>query len=402
MYINKCRICDSKYLKSIIDLGDQPWCNDFTDEIYWADCQNYPLELTLCLDCSLPQLNYTVSKEDMFSKHAYVSGTTKTLATHFKKIAEHTIKNYNLKPEDCILDIGGNDGTNLLQYKSLGFHNLINVESASNIAEISKKNKINTINDYFDYTITYKLKEKVKLISAAGVFFHLEDLHSVCRGIKEILIPDDGIFVVQCMYMGDILENLNFDSIYHEHLLYYTKKSLVQLMGMYDLYPMECMRSEIHGGSLIFYFTNNKNKAKKIKLDNFTLKDYQNFAKKVRRYKADIKTLFSNLQNKRIYGYGAPAKGNTLLHYTGIHKYIKLIEEANPLKCGLYTPGTGIEIMHYSEVPVKPDYYLVLSWNFLKEFLHKEIDYLNHGGKFIVPFPHKPFIIDKKNYKKYL
>jgi hypothetical protein len=402
--INECRICSSKNLVSIIDLGEQPWCNNFiTKTERRLGIPKYPLELMLCKDCTLPQLSFNVPKEVMFKNHTYVSGTTKTLSYHFKKIAEYTIKKFKIKPDDLILDIGGNDGTNLLQYRALGCNNLINVESAENIAEMSRKNKINTINEYFNYSLSFQLKEQVKLVSAAGVFFHLEDLHNVCRGIKEILIPKKGIFAVQCMYMGEILKNLSFDSIYHEHLLYYTKKSLIQLMEMYDLYPLECIESEIHGGSLIFYFTNDKKKANKIDLiDNFSLKDYKKFAKKIVKYKEDINELFESIKKKTIHCYGAPAKGNTLLNYTGIGKYIKLVEEANPLKCGLYTPGSNLPIVHFSEVKIKPDYYLVLSWNFLEEFLIKEEEYLQKGGKFIIPFPNKPFIIDKNNYKKYL
>ena len=171
----------------------------------------------------------------MFKHHTYVSGTTKSLANHFYEIAKENVEQFNLKDGDVIYDIGGNDGTQLLQYKKLGINSVINIESATNIARLSSQNGIPTMNEFFNEDcIRPDGMKQVKLINAAGVFFHLEELHSVIKGIK-LALQEDGIFVVQFMYLGDMLEKLSFDGIYHEHLCYYSIDSLMKLLEPYGL-----------------------------------------------------------------------------------------------------------------------------------------------------------------------
>lgn len=405
-----CRICGSTNLDLYFNLGEQPWCNNFLTLQQVGYENYYPLQVAYCHNCSASQLLYTVPRAIMFSHHTYVSGTTKTLSKHFYEIAQDVVKTFDVKKDDLILDIGGNDGTNLLQYKKLGLDNLLNVESATNISQLSEQNNIKTINRFFDDQL--EIDAKAKVINASGVFFHLENLHSVCRAIKNIL-ADDGVFVVQFMYLGDIVKNLSFDGIYHEHLLYYTKKSLCHLLRMYDLYPSQFYHSEIHGGSIMAYFTKKEGNVyykdgrnldyeeQQAQLSN--LKTYYQFADRVSRYKSKFYKMIEEIfkSGKTIVGYGSPAKSNTLINYTGISPFIKYIEEANQMKCGLYTPESHIEIKHFADVKERPDYYIVFSWNFLKEFIQKEKNYFENGGHFIVPFPNEPFIIDKNNYVNY-
>jgi hypothetical protein len=377
-----------------LDLGETPWCNDFITKEQIGHEHKYPLRLFYCHFCGLAQLDYTVPKEIMFSNHTYVSGTTKTLAKHFYDLAEDNVRSFYLKPKDLIVDIGGNDGTQLLQYRKLGMENLINVESASNIAEISKGNGIGTINSFYNETVAEKnfKPESVKLINAAGVFFHLEELHSVLRGIKYML-SHDGIFVVQFMYLADIIKTSSFDAIYHEHLCYYGIRSLANLLKPYKLRIFDAFHSPIHGGSMMVRITHEDAmtgdtdrylQARKEEKCGYL--ELVEFAKKVYSHKDDLREVLDQLRRAgaTIYGYGAPAKGTTLLNYLGINKYlVEKLVEVNDLKVGLYTPGTHIPIVREHSTDV-PDYYLLLAWNFREEILER-----NRGSKatFITPFP---------------
>ena len=414
MYITKCQICGSAELIKFLDLNRSPWCNNFLTIDQVGKEEYYPLELQFCKNCTLVQLTYQVEKSKMFSNHTYVSGTTETLKNHFLEIATDVVNRFEVKENDLIVDIGGNDGTNLLQYRSLGNFKLMNIESASNISLISNKNEVPTLCEFFNEETANRFTEKAKVINASGVFFHLEDLHSVCRGIEKLL-SHEGVFVVQFMYLADTIENVAFDSIYHEHLLYYTKKSLCHLLEQYGLFPYGFYHSQIHGGSVIGYFTKKPQETiwidginldeKETKMGLSDIKTYRGFERVVVIYRDILESFMETFtaygRKPIIYGYGAPAKSTTLLNFCELDSYITFIEEKNELKCGLYTPGSHIPIVAVDKTQ-RPDYYFIFSWNFLKEFVKNEIDYFETGGKFIVPFPKRPFLVGKNNYKNYL
>lgn len=383
--------------ESILNLGNQPWGNGFIKEEEIGKEPHYPLEVVYCNQSELLQLSYFVPKETMFKSHSYLSGTTKTLLKHFYELAKENLEQYNLDIEnDIILDIGGNDGSQLVEYKKLGFKNIINFESADNICEISKNNEIHTINDFFNEdNCRNHLKEgSIKLINASGVFFHLEELDSVIKGINYSL-ADDGIFVVQCMYVGAMIDNLNFDTIYHEHLCYYTLHSLQKLLLKYNLYLEDAVFNEIHSGSIICKFRKTQYPITQrtnvlVERDKkYNLEAFRNFSQEIqiRRYK--LKELLTQLKDegKKIYAYGAPVKGNTLLNYAGItNDLIDKAVEINPHKIGTYTPGSYIPVIKEDENDT-PDYYLMLSHNFEKELIDKNKHIIEKGVKFIIPFP---------------
>jgi len=381
----------------IIDLGDQPWGNNFLQLNQLDGVNKYPLQLVYCNKSELLQLNYFVPKEIMFKNHTYISGIAKTLMEHFYNLAKENLGQYNLDVEnDIILDIGGNDGSQLLQYKKLGFKNVINFESADNISKLSVENNIQTINDFFNENNVKKhLNPKsIKLINASGVFFHLEELDSVIKGINYCL-SDDGVFVVQCMYVGSMIDNLNFDTIYHEHLCYYTLNSLTKLLFKYNLHLEDAYYSEIHSGSIICKFRKQKNNITDRTLNlierdkKYTLESFKSFSEEIQKRRFNLKKLLTEIKNdgKKIYGYGAPVKGNTLLNYMGIdNNLIEKIVEINPYKIGTYTPGTNIPVIK-EDINDLPDYYLMLSHNFEKEIIEKNKEIIESGVKFIIPFP---------------
>jgi hypothetical protein len=382
---------------SILNLGMQPWGNGFIDKEQIGKEPHYPLELIYCNQSELLQLNYFVPKETMFKKHSYLSGTTKTLLKHFYELAKENLNQYQLNTDnDIILDIGGNDGSQLIEYKNLGFKNVINFESADNICEISRNKGIKTINEFFNEQNCEKYieKESIKLINASGVFFHLEELDSVIKGINYSL-SEDGVFVVQCMYVGAMIDNLNFDTIYHEHLCYYTLHSLRKLLLNYGLFLEDAVFNEIHSGSIICKFRKKQYSITKrteelIERDKkYTLESFKEFSKKIQNNRWELKNLLVSLKekNKKIYAYGAPVKGNTLLNYAGINnQIIDKVVEVNPHKIGTYTPGSYIPVVEETKNDI-PDYYLMLSHNFEKELLEKNKDIIEKGVKFIIPFP---------------
>lgn len=381
----------------ILDLGNQPWANNFLENNQIGNEEKYPLQLVYCYNSELLQLNYFVPKEVMFKRHSYISGMTKTLVKHFSYLAKENLNLYHLNiDEDVILDIGGNDGTQMLEYKKLGFKKVINFESADNICEISKNNGISTINDFFNEESVKKyLNEKsVSLINASGVFFHLEELDSVIKGINYCL-KDEGIFVVQCMYAGAMVDNLNFDTIYHEHLCYYTLNSITKLLEKYNLYLEDATFNEIHSGSIIARFRKEKKEITKRTIEliqrdkKYNLQSFKEFADVVIKKRYELKEFLVLLKNsgKKIYGYGAPVKGNTLLNYMEIdNNIIDKIVEINPFKIGTFTPGTHIPVVKES-IEDLPDYYLVLSHNFEKEIINNNKYIIERGVKFIIPFP---------------
>jgi len=393
----KCRSCGGESLSLILDLGHHAWCNDFLDTEDIGLEPTYPLELMFCDDCELLQLSYTVPKEVMFEHHAYVSSTTSTLKRHFLELAIENKRQFDLNKNDIIIDIGGNDGTQLQQYHSIGLTSSFNVESALNIAAISRSVGINTINDYFNKELAERhfSPGSVALINASGIFFHLEELHSVILGIKHCL-AEDGVFIVQFMYAGTMAEKLTFDGIYHEHLCYYTLKSLSHLLRPYGLRIFDAYHSEIHSGSIIAKVATDNSEHKETealkvteKKDNeYTKEMFSIFAAKTIDSKDRLKDFILEIKghdpSARIYAYGAPAKGNTLLTYWGItNDMVEKCVEVNELKIGKYLPISHIPIVRESREDM-PDYYLLLAHNFTTEIVER---YKNSGVKFIIPFP---------------
>ena len=401
-----CRSCNGEKLNVILDLGNQPWCNDFLTEERLGKENTYPLRLNYCEECELLQLDHTVPKETMFADHCYLSGMTKTLIDHFYEVAEENVKQFDIKANDLVVDIGGNDGSQLLQYRKAGAENVLNVECAARVSEISRQKGINTITEYFnrDCAEEHIGEKSVKLYNASGVFFHLEELHSVIDGIK-FSLKDDGVLIVQFMYAGTMIEKLNFDTIYHEHLCYYTLQSLNNLLSPYDLKIFDAYYSEIHSGSIIAKITHidgvfDVETERYLELlgrdRKYTIEAFKEFAKTIEAQKGYLRDTLEafKAEGKTIYAYGAPAKGNTLLNYFGIdNTLVDKAVEINEMKIGNYLPQSHIPITLEDKNDL-PNYYLLLSHNFADEIIKKNQDIIKQGVKFIIPFPHVEIVGD--------
>jgi SAM-dependent methyltransferase len=399
--ITSCRICDSDELEPIIDLGDQPWGNGFLRPDDFITERSFPLILVRCSNCSLAQLNYTIAKEDMFIKHTYLSGTTNTLNEHFAILAKQTHSNFlqNL-PKPLVLDIGSNDGTQLKHYQELGC-DVVGVESAPHAVEIALANGIPTEAAFFNADLARKMNLKFDVINASGVFFHLEELHSVCEGVEFALAPE-GVFIVQFIYMKTMQDNIAFDQIYHEHLLYYTLKTLSTLLEMYGLEIFDAHLSSIHGGSIIAYVSHPGKFKKTSGLNSLIADEAKNCANELIRYKEfaiqakqlKVQTLkwfeTASANNRLVYGLGAPVKGNTLINYFGLNKEnLAYLIERNSLRQGLYSPGAHIPLLLENEITVPPDAYFVLAWNFKSEILKRHSGDVEQGIEFYFPIDPK-------------
>jgi hypothetical protein len=395
-----CRCCGGENVEVFLDLGDQPHCNRLLPQDASAGAEpRYPLRVGFCHDCTMVQIDHTIPKETMFSDYPYVSGTTRTLTDHFRDTAARLAKTYGLRPSDLVVDIGSNDGSWLAQYAPFGVR-ILGIEAAENIVRLAFERGVPTWHRFFNESCALDILAQhgpARLITAAGVFFHLEELHSVVRGI-EILLADDGVFVVQAIYLGGMVENTAFDQVYHEHLCYYTLRSLSALLERHGLQIFHATFVPVHGGTLEAHVARPGTRPIDASVSALAddeerrglgkLSTYRSFASRVMQLRDSLRAVLEDYKahGRSVWAYGAPAKGATLLNSFGIGPdLVAKAVEKNPLKVGLAIPGVRIPIE--AEEGGRPDAYLVLAWNFLNEFLLKEQAYLAAGGEFIVPIP---------------
>lgn len=393
----QCRVCDGTHLELVINLGDQPWCNHFLKKEEVGREPFYPLHVIFCHDCATAQLDYTVKKEIMFGDHTYLSGVTQSLSKHFEEVAKEVDQTFGSRwSEKSILDIGSNDGTQLKHFQTLGYE-VVGVESSKTTAKIANDAGVPTLNAFFNEELIQSLGKQYQVINASGVFFHLEELHSVCRGIKAGLV-DDGVFVVQFLYMPSIVENLAFDQIYHEHLLYYSLQTINILLRRHGLEMFDAHLAAIHGGSMIAYVSHvGKNtvteRLKKLQQDEQdsgfnAIETYQQFDRDIQQLRKDNQAYLQakKAEGKAVYAMGAPVKGNTLLNYFNVGPdLVQGLVEINTLRKGLYSPGMHIPILMEEELPKRPDVYYVLAWNFKQEILKRYADLIEQGVEFYFP-----------------
>ncbi len=402
--IMKCRICSNTDLKKILSLGTTPLANSFlTEEQLKTEEKRFPLEICFCDKCKLVQLTHVVPPEDMFRNYVYVTSTTNTFKTHFTGMAQEISKRFGLNNDSLVVDIGSNDGLLLSGFQAMGVQ-AIGIEPATNVARIAEQNGVETINDFFSEASAkevIKRKTQADAVTATNVFAHVNDITDFTKNVK-MLLKKSGIFVIEIQYLADTMQKMTFDNIYHEHLSYFTLTSLNNFFKMNGMEIFDVKKVESHGGSLRVFVkrpegTHKIEESVKKMLDSenrmgigsITL--YKDFAEKVQDTKRKLVETVKKLKSegKVIAAYGAPAKGNTLLNFCGIGSdYISYVVDDNPLKTGLFTPGTHIPVVSSGMLDEKkPDYVIILAWNFAEEILAKTRKYAEQGVKFIIPLP---------------
>lgn len=406
----RCRICLEKRLTKFLDLGLTPPADDFllTERLGEPEV-HYPLEVFICDNCSLVQIGYVVPPEILYQRdYPYETSITETGVRHFHSFADETYSRFGLASGDLVIDIGSNVGVLLQGFKNQGAE-VLGIDPAKGISEIAKNNGIETINDFFTMDLAHKIvkeRKKAKIVTGTNVVAHIDDLHSLVRGL-DILLDKKGVFIFEAPYLIDLIENLEYDTIYHEHLSYLSLKPMTILFRKFEMEIIDINKVAIHGGS-IRYFVARKNiypvsknvdkfleveKKKKI----YEVETLKNFEKSVQSNREELSWMLQSIKHegKRIAGVSAPAKGMTLLNYCRIGpEILDFVTEKSTLKIGKYTPGTHIRIVPDSElIKQRPDYALLLAWNFADEIINNLKDYKDGGGKFIIPIP-KPHIID--------
>lgn len=404
-----CRFCLSKRLKLVFDLGHQPAANAFLSKKELNSKEySFPLKVNFCLDCGLLQLTHVVSPDYLFRNYVYVSSTSPVFIKHFEDYAKKVYEDFSLNKDSLVVDIGSNDGILLRPFKKLGTK-VLGVDPARKIAKEASKKGLETLPKYFDQKLADYIIKKIgfaDVICANNVFAHVPFIDELVLAIKRLL-KQEGVLVIEAPYLVDFLQKNLFDTIYHEHVSYLSVKPLITLFKRFDMIVFDVQKTNSHGGSIRVFVKKDQVKVEikravekfindEEKLGLLRVKTYQQFATKIKRNKKDLTFLLKKLksQNKSIVGFGAPAKGNTLLNYFKIGpEILDYIADDSQYKQGLYTPGMHIQVVVPKSIPqTKPDYILILAWNFAKPIMEKLKDYKKNGGRFIIPVP-KPYII---------
>ncbi len=408
--ISCCRVCQSNNLADVLSLGDMA-VSDFVDDPIAEPGIMAPLELVLCDSqqggCGLLQLRHTVSSEAMYRNYWYRSGINKTMTDELADIADNASRVSKLESGDFVIDIGSNDGTLLRSYRVPGL-NTVGFEPAHNLYEYGKEGTTKVIADFFNrsaWTAAFG-QAKAKAITAIGMFYDLDDPNTFVADVSQCL-DDNGVFIIQMMYMPFALERNAFDGICHEHLEYYTMSSLEKLLDRHSLEIFDVeKREEINEGSVRFYIrkknvslivssdTQSRVAQIRIEEEKLRLEEPSTYEALVERIQdAKQKTLEFIRQEKNvgkiIHGYAASTKGNTTLQFYGLTtELVEAIADRNPTKWGKYTVASGIPIISEEESRrQQPDYYFVLAWHFLPEFIEREQRFLKRGGRFIASMP---------------
>ena len=391
--IKHCLLCKNKYLKNIFSLGNF-FVSNFVGKDKIKKGIKAPLNLLHCKRCSLIQLSHIAPQEIMYKRfYWYRSGVTKTMKDGLHNLYKESLKYVKLKKNDVVLDIGANDGTLLGFYKDKKIVT-IGCEPAENLKKYLKKKCDYVINDFWNKKNLNKVLNKnnlnkPKIITAIGMFYDLEKPNEFIKDAADSL-ADDGIFIAQLMCLKSMIDKNDVGNICHEHIEFYSLKSLKYLFENNGLEIFKIDENDINGGSYRIYCRKYTKGSIKLKNEN-ELKMMKNFVKRVKINKKKIINFIirEKKKNKKIFLYGASTKGNTVLQYYGLDKkHIKYAAERSPEKWGKYTIGSGIEIISEKKARMlKPDYFFVTPWGFIEEFKKREVNWLKNGGKFIVPFP---------------
>jgi hypothetical protein len=397
-----CRVCGSKGIGSFFNLGDQPLANSLLKDPSDAEIF-YPLSLSWCRLCSLVQLNETIDPKILFSNYVWVTGTSKGANDFAKRFYKESLIRFPPARKSYVFEVASNDGTFLRPFKQAGY-DVLGVDPAENIAELANKGGVPTECAFFGSDYAEKLLSKkgpASFVFARNVLPHVANTRDFVDGLRTIL-ADDGTLAVEAHYAKIILEELHYDSIYHEHLCYFTLKPLTFLLQSCGLYMFDVARSPISGGSIIVYAKKQKTRESKTLWDYKTKEDagkanelasWQNFARRSLEHRRQLSELLESAARQGVVvGWGASARSSTLLNFCGISsKTIKAIADQNTLKQGLFTAGTHIPIIAPEEaMDKKPRTVFILAWNFKDEIVERLEKEFGFRGNYLIPLPGDP------------
>jgi SAM-dependent methyltransferase len=400
-----CRACSGRELELVLSLGQSALANAFLrspDE--FASEARYPLELFVCRTCGLAQLLDVVPAEALFSNYVYVTGTSDTIAEHNAAYARTVVELLALSASDLVVELASNDGSLLRQFQSLGVR-VLGVEPASNIAERARESGVETVDFFFDRAAGARLAKDygaAKVVIGNNVLAHVDDTLGFLCGARDLLAPG-GLAIFEVPYVREFVERLEYDTIYHEHLCYFSITALMRLFAAAGLSIVRVDEVSVHGGSVRVYasvlprsvehgFDAQRLAAREREERLTEVERFHRFARDVERTRAELLTLLHELRNsgKKVAAYGAPAKGNTLLQYCAIGpELVPYTVDKSPYKVGLFTPGMHLPVLPAATLLERqPDCTLVLAWNFADEIRRQQAEYARRGGRFLLPLPH--------------
>ena len=396
-----CRSCAATGLLPILDLGSTPLANALltSDQLNQPE-ETFPLKLVFCQRCSLVQITESVSPEKLFREYFYASSFSETMLNHAKALATAITADRHLDQNSLVIEVASNDGYLLQYYKELNVP-VLGVEPAENIARLARARGIETVGEFFESALADKLTtegRRADVIHAHNVLAHVPDLNGFVRGFRSLLKPT-GVAVIEVPYVKDMIDKSEFDTIYHEHLCYFSLTALNHLFARHGMTIRDVERLALHGGTLRVYAEpGDRNPGRSVTELLAEEKDwvldrdfYQGFEQKVETLRRDLVELLRSLKarNQRIAVYGASAKGSTMLNYFGIGRdQLDFVVDRSTVKQGRYTPGTQLPVVAPEKLlEERPDYVLLLTWNFADEILDQQAEYRARGGRFIIPIP---------------
>jgi len=408
--VTRCRICGSNNLFEFLDLGFTPPADQFLREDQLRQPEtHYPLTVLMCEDCSLAQLSYVVPGEVLYRRdYPYESSMTQSGQLHWDEFAQTVCKSYRIGVGDLVVDIGSNVGVLLGSFAKQGA-NTLGIDPASNIVRIAEKRGIETWDEFFSPKIAAKVvreKGNAAVITATNVFAHVDDLKAFMEAV-DILLSKNGVFIFEAPYFGNLINFLEYDTIYHEHLSYLLLEPIIKLAKQFGMEVSDVLERDIHGGSFRVFLSRIGERPINERVANFLQREKEGkwscpdtlnkFSSKVKKNREELTSILNSLKSsgKKIAAVSAPAKGMTLLNYCRIGpETLDFVTEKSTLKIGRHCPGVHIPVLNDDAlISNKVDYALLLAWNFSEEIMNNLKNFKESGGKFIIPIPN-PKILD--------
>lgn len=402
--ISRCRLCDSRDLSSILVLGRHPLANSLKER-QCAKEDKFPLTLAFCRKCSLVQIRETVKKEILFKKYIWVTGTSRAARDFADVFFKKALKVIKLKKDDLVIEIASNDGTYLKPFLNSGF-SVLGVDPAKNVVRLANRSGVDTVSGFWNKAAARKIRLRhgqAKFLFARNVIAHVSQLDEVVAGIVEAL-SKDGVGAIEFHYAGVILRQLQYDSIYHEHLCYFSIKTAERLLEKFGLRVFHIEKSPISGGAYILYFSKCKRpktaRYKKLKIlekatgvNKFIL--WKAFASRCLRHREVSRRLIEFWRDKKVIGFGSSARSSTYLNFCGFdNSDISAIIDNNRFKQGSFSPGSSIPIVSLEDgLKGSPDLLFVLAWNFKEEII-EECRENGYKSGYLIPFPKKPHFLN--------
>jgi SAM-dependent methyltransferase len=401
--VEPCIVCRSRRVEPFLDLGETALANKFLSEAELGRPEpTYPLEVGFCHGCNHVQLTEHVPPSAMFADYLYVSSASETLTRHLRDLSDVVVGRYALVKGDLVIDVGCNDGTLLRGFRRHGVRSL-GVDPARNLAELYPDPEIDRYTGFFDSRSAVEIRDRygrAAAVTATNTFPHIPAIRDFVAGLDTVLAPG-GVFVIEAHYLGDLLDQAAFDTVYHEHVSYWALGPMTRLFEDAGMRVVDVQRLPVHHGQLRAFVQRMEEGEVRPGVEMLLaderergldrIETYRAFAERSRRLKEDLRAKLTGLraEGNRVVGYGAPAKGNTLLGFLELGPAdLEYIVDRSPLKVGLYTPGTHIPVVAPERlVADQPEYVVLLAWNFADEIIEQQAEYRRRGGRFIVPVP---------------